>query len=249
LALEERRNMDRADVIEMLRDVLKRGRVNVEGEPPREITGAVSLPEAIELCDAIVSNGFRRTLETGVANGVSTLAMCGALSVRDLPGSKHVGVDPCQFTDHGGAALALLAEHDLGRYFELVNKPMHVGAVELLERDVRLDLAFIDGWHTFDYALIDFFYVDKMLEKGGLVAVHDTRWPAVRKVVQFALSHRRYRLRPYKRVDLARSLYHMFKDLVGLQEYVRYAILGRPNLLFLEKEDDWEPRWDFYRKF
>jgi hypothetical protein len=27
---------------------------------------------------------------------------------------------------------------------------------------VQVDFAFMDGWHTFDYTLLDFFYTDKL---------------------------------------------------------------------------------------
>jgi len=41
-----------------------------------------------------------------------------------------------------------------------------------LARGVKIDFAFVDGWHTFDYTLIDFFYIDKILRSGGLVSFH-----------------------------------------------------------------------------
>ena len=56
-----------------------------------------------------------------------------------------------------------------------------------------MQFAFIDGWHTFDYTFIDFFYIDRILDVGGVVVFDDTNdYLAVRKVVRYALTHRAY---------------------------------------------------------
>ena len=47
-----------------------------------------------------------------------------------------------------------------------------------------IQFAYIDGWHTFDYTLLDFFYVDKMLDPGGVVAFNDCALPSVRRVIE-----------------------------------------------------------------
>ena len=57
-----------------------------------------------------------------------------------------------------------------------------------------LDFAFVDGWHLFDFTLVDFYYIDKLLEVGGHVAFDDMWLPAVRKVVSFVLRNKPYKL-------------------------------------------------------
>ena len=51
---------------------------------------------------------------------------------------------------------------------------------------------YIDGNHTFDFALLDFWYLDRMSPVGGVVAFNDCAMPAVHKVIKFLLTHRRY---------------------------------------------------------
>ncbi|HUT51818.1 MAG TPA: class I SAM-dependent methyltransferase [bacterium] len=137
-----------------------------------KMTGAVSRPE-VELMMALIEERKPRVcMETGVAYGLSTVAICEALS--RLPGErKHFGIDPCQYSDFNGAALAALQRCGYGHLFELMNGPSHLMLPKLLERGVKLDFAFIDGWHTFDYTLLDVFYADKMLSPGGLLLLHD----------------------------------------------------------------------------
>src|SRR5205814_9933840 len=98
-----------------------------------------------------------------------------------------------------GAALAALDRAGLRDRFTLLEGPAHLVLPPLVEQSVQLDFAFIDGWHTFDYKLLDFFFIDKMLRPGGIVALHDYQWESTGHVVRFALTHRRYTVAPAHR--------------------------------------------------
>jgi len=63
---------------------------------------------------------------------------------------------------------------------------------ELIERGVTIDFAFIDGMHTFDYTVIDLFFADKLLRKGGIICIHDMELPSKRKAFRYLLGHRKY---------------------------------------------------------
>ena len=51
-------------------------------------------------------------------------------------------------------------------------KDYSVNASKLFENE-SLDFIFIDGWHTFDYTLVDFFYSDLLLKIGGIIIIDD----------------------------------------------------------------------------
>lgn len=62
-----------------------------------------------------------------------------------------------------------------------------------LEREgLRVDLAFVDGWHTFDFVFVDFFFIDKMLVEGGVVVFDDADWPSIRPVLRYAVTNLSY---------------------------------------------------------
>ena len=59
----------------------------------------------------------------------------------------------------------------------------------ILEQGKIFDFAFIDGWHTFDHTLVDFFFINKMLKPGGVVAFDDAQRHAVGRVIDHVLSY------------------------------------------------------------
>jgi predicted O-methyltransferase YrrM len=137
----------------------------------------------------------RVSLEIGLAYGVSTLYICDAMA--EVGGQKHIVCDPDQFgaMGEGFHGVGLKNVRDAG-YDGLVDfHPVssHVLLPQLEQQGVRVQFAFIDGWHTFDYTFVEFFYIDRILDVGGAIAFDDTLfYPAIRKVLRYALTHRKY---------------------------------------------------------
>jgi hypothetical protein len=50
---------------------------------------------------------------------------------------------------------------------------------------VKADYIYIDGAHTFDYALVDFFCSNRVLNLGGILIFDDMWMPAIQKVATF----------------------------------------------------------------
>ena len=115
----------------------------------------------------------------------------------------------------------------------------------LLESGKKIDFAYIDGWHTFDYTLLDWWYIDKMLHPGGIAAFNDCAWPAVDKAIRFVITHRKY-----TEIDVGtpRQSGRKNKLLSALSlGWVRAPLDIRDR--YFRKDADWEPRWDFYAPF
>jgi hypothetical protein len=52
----------------------------------------------------------------------------------------------------------------------------------------RIQFAFIDGWHTFHHTLVDFFFVDRMLNVGEIVIIDDVGYSSL---CHFILNNRK----------------------------------------------------------
>jgi len=48
-----------------------------------------------------------------------------------------------------------------------------------------------DRWHTFDHTLVDFFFIDRMLDVGGMIS-DDVGYPSICRLCHFILSNREY---------------------------------------------------------
>jgi predicted O-methyltransferase YrrM len=133
------------------------------------------------------------SLEVGMAFGVSSLFICQALP-RD---SRHIAIDPNQLSAASrggweGAGLAALDRAGFRDRIEFYAEPSYAVLPRLAAMQTRVDFAFVDGWHTLDFALIDFFYADKMLPVGGVIAIDDVHMPSVRKLCRFVLTNLGY---------------------------------------------------------
>ena len=86
------------------------------------------------------------------------------------------------------------APRGLADFYEFHERSSQDLLPELAVRGLRAQLAFIDGWHTYDHTLVDFFFVDRLLEPGGIVVFDDVGHPAIRRVCDFVLTNRAYEL-------------------------------------------------------
>jgi predicted O-methyltransferase YrrM len=198
------------------------------------------------------------TLETGLAFGASALVFLHHHTTY-AKGGKHFAVDPNQLTSYRGAALRIINDAGYASCFQLLNGPSHLEIPKIIESKTTLDCAFIDGWHTFDYTLVDFFLIDKLLRPDGLVAFHDMYGPAKQKVLRFILSHRDYEILKRYRISGKERRILMLKFFVSrllkrpsllLSSYHwEYQLFDSSGLIVLKKKSSYEPNYDFYRRF
>jgi predicted O-methyltransferase YrrM len=146
----------------------------------------------------------RTTLEIGMAFGISTLFICEALTYppddsnqrrSTSPPPRHIAIDPNQHDSEwcgiGLRHVRLAGFADIVDFREL---PSHQALPDLEREGVRIDFAFVDGWHTFDYVMVDLFLIDRLLRVGGVVVVDDADWPGVIKACRYFITNRAYRV-------------------------------------------------------
>ena len=75
-------------------------------------------------------------------------------------------------------------EFGLDKRSKCIMKKSYEALPELLKKE-KFDFIFIDGWHTFDYTLIDFFYSNLLLKIGGIILIDDALHRGVGKSVQY----------------------------------------------------------------
>lgn len=189
------------------------------------------------------------SLEIGFAYGISTLYACEALATNG-GAARHVVLDPSQNTKPwSGVGLRNVREAGYGHLVEFREEPSELGLPKLLAEGFRTQVAIIDGWHTFDHALLDFFYVNRMLDVGGVLILDDTSWPAVAHVAEHILTYPAY------------ELYEPASSHGSLPGRVRRSFAKRLKAQNLRRPYDYPPcmafrkvaedqrRWDWYAAF
>jgi precorrin-6B methylase 2 len=127
-----------------------------------------SLPETLEAIRAAVTSGAS-TLETGA--GASTVVFAAG-------GANHTAISPDP------------REHQLIREYcrRIGVDDSHISFIEglsddilpsLLGHDRSLDVAFIDGAHSFPFPEVDWHYITRSLKIGGKLLMDDIPIPAV----------------------------------------------------------------------
>ncbi|NJR75273.1 MAG: class I SAM-dependent methyltransferase [Scytonema sp. CRU_2_7] len=121
----------------------------------------------VVLKEFIQKYNLERTLEVGMAYGLSTLFICQAH--QDKGTGIHTAIDPMQNNLWKSIGLLNIERAGLADKLRFMESCSHEALPQLLTKGEKLDFAFIDGSHHFDYTLIDFFYIDKLLHLGGYV--------------------------------------------------------------------------------
>ena len=146
--------------------------------------------------------GATRILETGLALGMSssflldaalsTLQEAGPAGCADtwsVPVDLLTSIDPGETLHSADAGLIHLRNAGLDVFHRFIPDRSELALPELIRRGETFDLAFIDGDHHFDGAMIDMFYALRLVKAGGLIVLDDAWMPAVQKASAFFVSN------------------------------------------------------------
>lgn len=163
-----------------------------------ELNSGVTAEEGLFLYDMIVQNRMTRTLEIGMAYAISTLYILqGHVDARagdSVVRSVHVAIDPNQRTQWRGIGLLNAMRAELDEILRVHEEPSYIALPFLLHAGETFQMILIDGMHTFDFTLVDFFYADLLLEVGGILVFDDKQMSAVAGVIDFVVKNRAYEL-------------------------------------------------------
>lgn len=177
--------------LSLLDEIFETNQVTDANGNTRALHSAISREEGVFIHSLISRNHIESSVEIGCAFGISSLYICDALSQKRSP--HHTIIDPCQSSDWQNIGVLNLRKAGFS-FFDLIEEPSEIVLPDLLRRDKRFDFAFIDGWHTFDHALLDFFYVDRLLRVGGIVVFDDVDYPALKKLVRYISNYQSYEI-------------------------------------------------------
>lgn len=145
-----------------------------------DLTSAIDNEEAIFLEKLVKEFQPKNSLEIGCAEGVSSMVICNGLPA----GATHTIVDPNQNTQWKGMGIENIEKCGFNNY-RLVVDYSEFALPELLKAGNKYDFVFVDGWHTFDHVLLEFFYISRLLNIGGIVVFDDTALVPLNRVMRY----------------------------------------------------------------
>ena len=134
------------------------------------------------LQNIIRDNNFKKSIEIGFAFGISTLAITEAIVNN---GGSHLVIDKFQNSDWNGDGIDLVNQAGYTEKIEYFEEFCYVVLPSLLEKGRKFDFAYIDSTKQFDWLLVNFFYIDKLLEINGIIVFDDVSFPGIRKLLRY----------------------------------------------------------------
>jgi predicted O-methyltransferase YrrM len=229
---------------------------------------AVPSDQGMAIYSLVRQTKSQRTLEVGMAYGLSALFACEAHADNNM-GGVHTAIDPKQSEVFESIGLLNIERAGLERNFRFFEACSFEIMPQLLEQSESFDFIFIDGMHVFDFTLVDFFFADLLLRPNGYIMFDDLWMPSVRKVVMYILRNRHYRLDPqwiWKPRSLQRRLWDFIRTGRGrklktklmLKHQMRrpfdfsaayFALKGNLKYQVLQKMAKDDRPWDHHREF
>jgi predicted O-methyltransferase YrrM len=228
---------------------------NRRGEKVR-VWGYTIRPQCDFLQNIIRDNNFKNTLEIGFSYGVSTLAILE--EINKVCGT-HCVIDIFENTLFKGRGLELV---DLAGYtnsMEFHEKYCYEVLPKLMFEKRKFDFAYIDSTKQFDWILLDFFYIDKLLNIGGVIAFDDVDWPGIRKLLRYISRFPNYKIYgtwpENSKFSISKKL-SLFMSIKKIKRLIRNNLiitdsdLGiNTHCVALQKIDEDKRNWDWHIDF
>jgi len=106
---------------------------------------------------------------------------------RQLGSSKgaHIVIEPDNYW--GTAAMHNIEKEGLASYLQVCKDYSDKILTQFFNENYRIQYAYVDTTKQFDVVLQDFYFINKILDLGGVIIMDDCggNWPGIQRVVRF----------------------------------------------------------------
>lgn len=182
---------DRARLRSTIDRLVRVGSIVADADGSTHDVRAVSISpgEGEALSRWVIRERAARTLEIGLAYGLSALYICDGLLRSGRPDARHVALDPFQDARFRSCGLQALREAGVSSLVEHHGEVSQILLPAFLKQGRRFDLAFVDGNHRFDAVFLDLYYLGRLLPRGAVILLDDYDLPGIRRAVSFYLTN------------------------------------------------------------
>lgn len=168
----------------VLKNILETGKVEGRDGDRLPLHSETSPEQGLYLQQLIQDLKPQRTLEIGLAYGVSALFICEALSSYSA-NYKHIIMDPYSDAHWGGIGLLNLERAGFLKNVTFYKDYSFNVLPKLLSEYVKIQFAYIDSTKIIDWLMVDVFYITRLLDIGGVLVLDDCSFPGIRLLSRF----------------------------------------------------------------
>lgn len=205
----------------------------------------------------IRENNLSKSLEIGFAYGISSLAIVEEIAKNN---GKHILIDKFEISSWEGVGLDLIKQAGYFDNIEFYEDFCYIVLPKLLESGQKFDFAYIDSTKQFDWILVDFFFIDKLLKKNGIIVFDDVTFPGIRKLLRYISQFPDYKVYDTypknQKISSKRKLLSLLKVLPKSKWYLKENILLNDQELginshcvAIQKINDDSRNWDWHKDF
>lgn len=242
---------------ELLEKILRTGTVTDQAGKEYPLHSHTFEDQCRFLQDIIRQIQARVGVEIGLAYGISSLAICEAMSLR--PGARHHIIDPRQEDWHEIGLLNLKRAGYLPMV-EFYRKYSWQVLPGMVEGGLQADLAYVDSTKVFDILLTDVFFLHRLLRTGGVLVLDDCDFPGVRKLARYLRFHPAWRLHssqhPFQASGAKRLLSKFCRLVPQKEKWFAFSFLNldidlgiHARCLAFKKVGEDKRNWDWHHDF
>lgn len=126
-----------------------------------------------------------RSLEVGFAYGISSLFILEKHRENGSTDGAHIVIEPDSYW--GNAAVYNIEKEGLSNYLQIHKDYSDKILTKLFQENYRIQYAYVDTTKQFDVIMQDFYFINKILDVGGVIILDDCggSWPGVQRVARF----------------------------------------------------------------
>ncbi|MBC7887146.1 MAG: class I SAM-dependent methyltransferase [Ferruginibacter sp.] len=144
------------------------------------------------------------SLEVGFAYGISAMFILEKHREAGSEDGAHLVIEPDSYW--GTVAIHNIEKEGLTKYLQIRRDYSDKILTQLYHQNHRIQYAYIDTTKQFDTVLQDFYFINKILDVGGVVILDDCGggWPGVQRVARFISSLPHYKiLEGYNKIEIS----------------------------------------------
>ena len=124
----------------------------------------------------------KRSLEVGFALGISTLFILEKCRDHHADEKCHIVIEPYTW---GNTAMYNITKEGLEKYIDIRSDLSDRILTTMYLTNERIQFAYVDTTKVFDTVLQDFYFIDKIMDIGGVIIIDDANTGGINVVIRF----------------------------------------------------------------